>query len=156
MKTLKKLKKMNQKKIHILKFPIIYLFSEKSFKLMSKKKTLLNEFLNIIKKQNNEHFNPFIGIQNQNSEDKTKIFNPFGLYEDLSDFEIRCPICLGRTYNTVRPSNCTHFFCSLCLTKWVKLSNKCPVCRNKILSITKVDVLKLAKPDSQLDIFAKY
>ena len=82
---------------------------------MSNVSQLNNNFLNVLLKLKNNNTNPFI------------IFSPIELpklprYNDLA----------------TKPIDCMHIFCSLCIKKWLKLSEKCPVCRREIASLIKV------------------
>lgn len=42
-----------------------------------------------------------------------------------------CPICYNTINKSCRPNNCKHYFCLFCITKWSKISHKCPLCRRK-------------------------
>ena len=123
---------------------------------MNKRGDYFNSFLNILKKQNSQIFNPFQRPDKANLTKKGNIFSPFGLYEDSLENEVRCPICLGRVHIAVSSSLCRHIFCKVCLKKWITISRKCPVCRTKINSIERVDINKVPILNSQIDIFIKY
>lgn len=97
-------------------------------------------FLNTLIYQQNNSNNPFSIYSELYSEKFFGKFNPFGFSEDLLDKEVRCPICLGRVSNAVKPVDCQHVFCSLCLKVWNKNSRTCPVCRALIKKIIKVDI----------------
>lgn len=54
--------------------------------------------------------------------------------------EAECPICL---YENLKENNfvqtkCGHKFCKKCTTKWLKIQNNCPMCREdiKIVKLT--------------------
>ena len=66
------------------------------------------------------------------------ICNLFGPNEDLFDFEIKCLIYFHRVISATPPNNCLYVFCSICLKKWNKISNKLPMGRNSFSSIIKV------------------
>jgi len=50
----------------------------------------------------------------------------------------KCPICFKKKIFPSRPNNCIHVFCRKCLKKWIKISNKCPICRAKFNIIIKL------------------
>ena len=98
------------------------------------------KFLNtllIIRKSDN---NPFKTYRNNYLKKFSEFTSIFGFYEDNIEEEVRCPICLGKTKSTTKPSNCDHLFCSFCIKKWFKNSNKCPVCRAQFYSLIRVDI----------------
>ena len=123
---------------------------------MNKNTEYFNSFLNILKNQNSQNFNPFQRPDKANFTDNDNLFSPFELYEDSLENEVRCPICLGRVHIAVKSSLCRHIFCQVCLKKWIGISRKCPVCRTKINSIGRVDIRKVPIFNSQMDIFVKY
>lgn len=43
-----------------------------------------------------------------------------------------CPICLEELSIPAINQNCSHIFCTKCITKWLNISNKCPVCKGII------------------------
>ena len=45
-----------------------------------------------------------------------------------------CAICLDEM-QTARMTPCNHIFHKLCLKKWLKIQNKCPLCHSSILSV---------------------
>ncbi len=71
----------------------------------------------------------------------------------LEERIFRCPICLQEVMTPIKPNNCRHVFCRICLTKWMKNNPICPVCRTKIDKYSKVD-LKTFEISSQLNDFA--
>ena len=40
-----------------------------------------------------------------------------------------CPICFNYCIILTRINNCTHIYCNKCISKWLEMSNKCPLCR---------------------------
>ena len=40
-----------------------------------------------------------------------------------------CPICLNFCVAPSKINNCTHIYCNRCISKWSKMSSKCPLCR---------------------------
>ena len=108
---------------------------------MKTNNTINIDFLRILLDIKKRQTNPFQICKNKEINNKVKDFySPFGFYEDQFEKEVRCPICLGRVGNASKPSSCIHIFCSLCIKDWLKLSNKCPVCRTKIDELSKVDI----------------
>lgn len=118
------------------------------------KTNLSGNFLNVLEKLKENNFNPFSHCDRLKNNNQIKLVNLFGTYEDLYE-EVRCPICLSRVSSAIRPKNCLHIFCLLCLKKWIKMSNKCPVCRRPIDKIIEVDV-KESWVTFQGNLFALY
>lgn len=90
---------------------------------MSKKNleySILKEFL----KLDLSHYNLF------NSFEQNLKF-----YNSLYHYKRECPICLFEIKNPVRTNKCSHIFCLKCLTKWFKISKKCPYCRTNFSKI---------------------
>ena len=50
-----------------------------------------------------------------------------------------CPICLNKCNRKTRTNGCNHIYCNDCITKWMKISNKCPMCRRNFSRIIKVN-----------------
>jgi hypothetical protein len=94
-------------------------------------------FLDILKVHNPKP-NAFILFNYSNTNPLSLVYNFFGPNEDLYDFEIRCPICLGRVSSACRPNSCFHVYCSPCLKRYKNYSNNCPTCRRTFNSIIKV------------------
>lgn len=82
--------------------------------------------------------NPFDIINTLNAPKPNSDYNHFGFPEDIYDFEIKCPICLGRVKMAKRPDKCYHIFCGLCIKEWSKNTKKCPCCRKEFKSLIKV------------------
>ena len=40
-----------------------------------------------------------------------------------------CPICLNPCIIPSKINSCMHIYCNKCINKWLKVSNKCPLCR---------------------------
>ena len=51
----------------------------------------------------------------------------------LKDEIPKCPICLGFYSNPIKPKNCPHIFCQVCLFMWLQKKENCPICRQKII-----------------------
>ncbi|KAL0220351.1 hypothetical protein RCL1_000205 [Eukaryota sp. TZLM3-RCL] len=51
-----------------------------------------------------------------------------------------CPICLYVSLDSIRTTSCNHFFCKICIMRWIRQEAYCPICR-KSLAIG--DVLSL-------------
>jgi hypothetical protein len=63
-------------------------------------------------------------------------------FEDIQHEE--CNICLSTSESTVdiQINNCKHFFHKDCLTKWIKINNTCPTCRQIINSFSEIKLLQ--------------
>jgi hypothetical protein len=96
--------------------------------------------------------NPFLLCLNPEYKSTYNNFSPFGFFEDLLEKEVRCPICLGRVSKASAPDSCNHTFCFLCLEKWSKSSNKCPICRRFFTKIKAVDI-RDPKISDQMNLF---
>lgn len=42
---------------------------------------------------------------------------------------MECAICLGFSITRQRSTRCHHTFCQTCLTEWMRVGDRCPVCR---------------------------
>ena len=115
----------------------------------------MDSFVHILFSLQNQNSNPFEICRQTKKANANRFSCPFGLYEDSLNFEIRCPICLGRVHIASKPYYCNHIFCLTCINKWHKLSKKCPVCRREIHSISKIDIKDIPL-SSQMDLYAKY
>ena len=107
----------------------------------------------LIKQKEDSNLNSKFGILIPNCFYLNYKYNLFSNYEDSLDKEVRCPICLGRVASAVRPSKCKHVFCSFCLKKWMKSSDKCPYCRIQFKKIIRVDIQN-THISSQMDLFS--
>ena len=54
----------------------------------------------------------------------------------LENEEVNCPICLDFLFKPVKPKNCNHIFCELCLTMWCQKKSQCPLCKREIDSFS--------------------
>eukprot|EP00041_Stephanoeca_diplocostata_P023148 m.562951 g.562951 ORF g.562951 m.562951 type:complete len:262 (+) comp22228_c1_seq1:76-861(+) len=62
------------------------------------------------------------------------------------DTEILCPICLAPCRNTMTTMECLHRFCSDCISKSLRFSNKeCPTCRHVC------PTMRSLRPDPEFD-----
>ena len=52
--------------------------------------------------------------------------------QELLDNDDICPICLEELHSA-RITRCSHIFHKLCLKKWLKIQNRCPLCQSVIL-----------------------
>jgi len=43
-----------------------------------------------------------------------------------------CPVCLTALSNPITLIDCTHFFCFVCISTWLKKQNSCPLCKTNI------------------------
>ncbi|ORX47908.1 hypothetical protein BCR36DRAFT_584604 [Piromyces finnis] len=57
--------------------------------------------------------------KNKNTENDT----------DDDDYLITCPICLESFLNKTLLDPCYHAFCNVCIKKWSKVSQNCPLCK---------------------------
>eukprot|EP00112_Aurelia_sp_Birch-Aquarium-sp1_P024010 Seg7397.1 transcript_id=Seg7397.1/GoldUCD/mRNA.D3Y31 product="RING finger protein 145" protein_id=Seg7397.1/GoldUCD/D3Y31 len=53
--------------------------------------------------------------------------------QELLDNDDICPICLEELHSA-RITPCSHIFHKLCLKKWLKIQNRCPLCQSVILN----------------------
>lgn len=111
-----------------------------------------NDFLNVLIYLQKQPTNPFEKYSNIKNDLSNKLFSPFIFYEDIQDKEVRCPICLGRVSKAKKPLSCIHVFCSYCINKWLKIGQKCPVCRQKIDSLIDIDINDKSVP-LQYDLY---
>ena len=111
-----------------------------------------SNFLQVLLSLAKKSTNPFISDSTFNYRQNSLILNPYGFIKDLSEKEVRCPICLGRVKSARRPNSCYHSFCFLCLKKWKKNSNKCPICLAQFDQLLKIDINDI-RVKSQLEIF---
>lgn len=42
-----------------------------------------------------------------------------------------CPVCLKKVEDYIK-TKCNHFFCKICLDKWLDIKNTCPMCREEL------------------------
>ena len=98
------------------------------------------KFFNVLKDLSNRSQNPFIFSPKKIDNNKQDKFYPFGFYEDMVSKEVRCPICLGRVKNAMKPNCCIHVFCGYCIRKWKQSSNRCPICRKNFINLIKTDI----------------
>ena len=104
---------------------------------MESNDTNCKDFYSIIT-SSSKSFTAFNLLKDSGNCNNFKDFNLFGFPEDNYEFELKCPICLGRVSSASRPENCLHVFCRLCLKEWKKQSTKCPYCRIPFKNIIKV------------------
>jgi len=52
-----------------------------------------------------------------------------GKESELKEFE--CPICCN-TMRRATETDCGHLFCESCIKSWLKIKQKCPICKSKI------------------------
>ena len=58
----------------------------------------------------------------------------------VQNSDIICTICQDKIeIINCSLTFCNHYYHSECLTKWLKESESCPICRNQILNETKID-----------------
>ena len=55
-------------------------------------------------------------------------------FEDKSNYDIKCTICLDEFENesNISLTECRHIFHTDCIKEWVRYKKECPVCRNEI------------------------
>ena len=75
----------------------------------------------------------FILIKNNKLAD-WNIFHiyPINTHNDIVD----CPICLN--HKTTIKTNCGHNYCNYCINKWTITNDKCPMCRQILISYSKL------------------
>lgn len=52
-----------------------------------------------------------------------------------SVLEESCAICLDELAGKIIETNCKHYYHSSCLSSWLRISEKCPLCKTDVLSI---------------------
>ena len=83
----------------------------------NKKSNFLSDFM----KFDSSIYQTFNGFNNNNFERYSILLN-----------KTECPICYFVPKFPVRPNNCSHIFCSKCISKWLKTKRTCPYCRQII------------------------
>ncbi|ALJ84463.1 ubiquitin E3 ligase ICP0 [Felid alphaherpesvirus 1] len=53
----------------------------------------------------------------------------------MADMGDHCPICLDPMNDLTFTMPCLHKFCYSCLSRWVGLNNKCPLCKTSVTSL---------------------
>ena len=83
------------------------------------------EDLNFLLNKYNIDFNEYV-ISDYGFYNRENVINK----DDL--FDLTCPICLNILKNPIScsTSNHSHCFCNQCINKYLKDSNKCPMCKN--------------------------
>ena len=66
---------------------------------------------------------------------------------------VRCPICLASVLSPVRLNCCFHIYCKICIEKWKKNNNKCPLCKRLFKSLIKIN-LNEDWVEDQAELFA--
>ena len=59
----------------------------------------------------------------------TTICNPYFFIKPDKNNKIECPICLDKNDKLWVTTRCNHRFHRDCLNEWLKISDKCPICR---------------------------
>ncbi|CAL1268383.1 unnamed protein product [Larinioides sclopetarius] len=74
-------------------------------------------------------------------------------FQKMLEDELMCNICTEVFLKAIT-LGCSHTFCEYCISEWKKKQKKCPICREKITSETKILVLDsfINKAVEQLDI----
>jgi len=62
-------------------------------------------------------------------ETKEQISNSNEEKEKEEDYLLTCPICLEYFSNKTLLNPCYHSFCYICIKKWSKVSQQCPLCK---------------------------
>ncbi|ORX76673.1 hypothetical protein BCR32DRAFT_248566 [Anaeromyces robustus] len=84
--------------------------------------------------QNNKNNNKKIKITSKentidNKNEKEKLKEKEKEKEDEEDYLVSCPICLEHFSNKTMLNPCYHAFCYICINKWSKVSQNCPLCK---------------------------
>ena len=119
---------------------------------MAQLNLLCKNFLFNLERNRKISHNPFFQNQKKNDAYESLFFSPFGFFEDICEKDVRCPICLGRVSVASKPDICLHTFCNLCIKKWNKQSDECPVCRKIFNKIEFIDIRNEEISD-QLDLY---
>ena len=61
-----------------------------------------------------------------------------------NSYDFICPICLNILNNPINclPNNNSHSFCKKCIDEYLKINNKCPICKNIFEYLTNDNVSK--------------
>lgn len=111
------------------------------FQLLKNEKTLkLTDCENKIKtfkeSENNKHLEQVEKLEKESEKLKQEITEIDEKYSDIIKSE--CMICYEPLKDSVMESNCKRLFCGRCILTWLKESDKCPLCREKIQENTLV------------------
>ena len=49
-----------------------------------------------------------------------------------------CTICLKQFTKPCKIRTCGHIFCQKCILKWIKISKRCPICREYFYNISNI------------------
>ena len=49
-----------------------------------------------------------------------------------------CAICQSRKREKTQCDNCPHTFCFNCILAWVRINNICPLCKARVMKLTKI------------------
>ena len=72
--------------------------------------------------------------------DEKEISNSPVIDEDLVASD--CPVCLTVLTNPVTLIDCSHYFCFVCISSWLKKQNSCPLCKKEITAFVSSSVDK--------------
>jgi hypothetical protein len=72
-------------------------------------------------------------------------------YENKAKIDDKCSICLSKMYIPTFNDDCSHLFCAECISNWLKLSKKCPLCKQDINKDNMTSVIKFNEdPDKNV------
>ena len=72
--------------------------------------------------------------------------------EKVKEEEIDCMICLTAAVEKTKLNRCSHFFCFECISKWVQVTNCCPLCKVPSLSLHKYGTKETTRSDGSVHI----
>lgn len=70
--------------------------------------------------------------------------------EKKQEEEIDCMICLTAAVEKTKLNRCSHFFCFECISKWVQVTNCCPLCKVPSLSLHRNGTKETLRPDGSI------
>jgi len=99
-----------------------------------------SELLSLINQYNinkDKYIIPSIDINNINKDNLIT-------ENENNSYDFICPICLNILNNPIfcLPNNNSHSFCKKCIDEYLKINNKCPICKNIFEYLTNDNVSK--------------
>ncbi|KAL0216548.1 hypothetical protein P9112_008732 [Eukaryota sp. TZLM1-RC] len=65
-----------------------------------------------------------------------------------------CPVCMFVSKDSITTKHCSHFFCRLCIMRWIRQESCCPICR-KSLAITDIQDLEPSQQETLSNLILK-
>lgn len=103
----------------------------KIIKQFGKQSNMTSIFNDACKKNNYHVIEWFINTyDNVQINIKNNIIVPVIYSIKITNNENNCIVCMEDTYYI---TNCNHYCCKSCMSKWMKINNNCPYCRNELI-----------------------